>query len=56
MRKASKQNADAFEVAVEGSFHSSRRILEGLVATPPQRMRARFEELKRLRVKGSEAR
>ena len=50
-RKPSKQNADAFEVAVEEIFQSSKRMLEGLVATTPPRSRARFEELKRLRFK-----
>jgi hypothetical protein len=50
-RKPSKQNADAFEVAVEEIFQSSKRMLEGLVATTPPRSRARFEELKKLRFK-----
>jgi len=50
-RKPSKQNADAFEVAVEEIFQSSKRMLEGLVATTPPRGRARFEELKKLRFK-----
>ena len=50
-RKPSKQNADAFEVAVEEIFQSSKRMLEGLVATTPPRDRARFEELKRVRFK-----
>lgn len=50
-RKPSKQNTDAFEVAVEEIYQSSKRMLEGLVATTPPRNRARFEELKRLRFK-----
>ena len=55
-RKPSKQNVDAFEVAVEEIYRSSRRLLDGLVATTPPRDRARFEELKRLRFKKAEAR
>lgn len=50
-RKPSKQNTDAFEVAVEEIYQSSKSMLEGLVATTPPRNRARFEELKRLRFK-----
>lgn len=55
-RKPSKQNVDAFEVAVEEIYRSSRRLLDGLVATTPPRDRARFEALKRLRFKKAEAR
>ncbi|QRK10933.1 DUF2277 domain-containing protein [Archangium violaceum] len=55
-RKPSKQNADAFEVAVEEIFQSSKRMLEGLVATTPPRNRARFEEMKKLRFKKAEPR
>ncbi len=55
-RKPSKQNTDAFDVAVEEIYQSSKRLLEGLVATTPPRSRARFEELKRLRFKKAAAR
>ncbi|QSQ22015.1 DUF2277 domain-containing protein [Pyxidicoccus parkwayensis] len=55
-RKPSKQNTDAFEVAVEEIYRSSKRMLDGLVATTPPRNRARFEELKRLRYKKAEQR
>jgi hypothetical protein len=55
-RKPSKQNEDAFEVAVEAIFQSSKRMLEGLVATTPPKDRARFEELKKLRFKKAAAR
>lgn len=50
-RKPSKQNTDAFEVAVEEIFQSSKRMLDALVATTPPKDRARFEALKRLRYK-----
>ncbi|MCI0669413.1 MAG: DUF2277 domain-containing protein [Myxococcaceae bacterium] len=55
-RKPSKQNSDAFDVAVEEIFQSSRRMLEGLVATTPPRDRARFEAMKKLRFRKAEAR
>lgn len=55
-RKPSKQNEDAFEVAVEEIFQSSKRMLEGLVATTPPKDRVRFEELKRMRFKKAESR
>jgi hypothetical protein len=55
-RKPSKQNADAFEVAVEEIFQSSKRMLEGLVATTPPRDRARFEAMKKMRFKKAEPR
>ncbi|MFY0574829.1 DUF2277 domain-containing protein [Cystobacter fuscus] len=55
-RKPSKQNADAFEVAVEEIFQSSKRMLEGLVATTPPRDRVSFEAAKRLRFKKAEPR
>jgi hypothetical protein len=55
-RKPSKQNADAFEVAVEEIFQSSKRMLEGLVATTPPKDRARFESMKKLRFKKAEQR
>jgi hypothetical protein len=55
-RKPSKQNADAFEIAVEEIFQSSKRMLEGLVATTPPRDRARFETMKKLRFKKAEPR
>lgn len=55
-RKPSKQNTAAFDAAVEEIFQSSRRLLEGLVATTPPRDRARFESLKQLRYKKAEAR
>ncbi|MCE9666413.1 DUF2277 domain-containing protein [Myxococcus stipitatus] len=55
-RKPSRQNTDAFEVAVEEIFQSSKRMLEGLVATTPPRDRRKFEELKRLRFRKAEAR
>lgn len=55
-RKPSKQNVDAFEVAVEEIFQSSKRMLEGLVATTPPRDRARFESMKKLRFKKAEQR
>ncbi|AGC43902.1 hypothetical protein MYSTI_02586 [Myxococcus stipitatus DSM 14675] len=54
-RKPSKQNADAFDVAVEEIYQSSKRMLEGLVATTPPRDRMKFEALKRLRYKKAEA-
>ena len=54
-RKPSKQNTDAFEVAVEEIFQSSKRMLEGLVATTPPRDRVKFEALKRLRYKNNTA-
>lgn len=50
-RKPSKQNTDAFDVAVEEIYQSSKRMLEVLVATTPPRDRVRFEALKRLRYK-----
>nr|BDT33064.1 DUF2277 domain-containing protein [Myxococcus sp. MH1] len=50
-RKPSKQNTDAFDVAVEEIYQSSKRMLDGLVATTPPRDRVRFEALKRLRYK-----
>ncbi|MFY1825734.1 DUF2277 domain-containing protein [Myxococcus fulvus] len=50
-RKPSKQNTDAFDVAVEEIYQSSKRMLDGLVATTPPRDRVRFEALKRLRFK-----
>ncbi|NOJ83183.1 DUF2277 domain-containing protein [Myxococcus xanthus] len=55
-RTPSKQNTDAFEVAVEEIFQSSKRMLEGLVATTPPKDRARFEAMKRLRYKKAESR
>ncbi|MCP3097394.1 DUF2277 domain-containing protein [Myxococcus sp. K15C18031901] len=55
-RKPSKQNTDAFEVAVEEIFLSSKRMLDGLVASTPPRDRARFEELKRLKYRKADAR
>jgi hypothetical protein len=55
-RKPSKQNTDAFEVAVEEIFQSTRRMLDGLVATTPPRDRVKFEELKRLRFKKAASR
>lgn len=55
-RKPSKQNTDAFDIAVEEIYQSSKRMLDGLVATTPPRSRARFEELKRLRFKKAEQR
>ena len=55
-RKPSKQNEEAFAVAVEEIFQSSKRMLEGLVATTPPRDRARFESMKRLRFKKAETR
>ncbi|AEI67185.1 DUF2277 domain-containing protein [Corallococcus macrosporus] len=55
-RAPSKQNTDAFERAVEEIYQSSKRMLDGLVATTPPRDRARFEELKRLRFKKAAAR
>lgn len=55
-RKPSKQNTDAFEVAVEEIFQSSKRLLEGLVATTPPKDRVKFEELKRLRFKKAASR
>ncbi|WP_338873566.1 DUF2277 domain-containing protein [Myxococcus stipitatus] len=54
-RKPSKQNADAFDVAVEEIYQSSKRMLEGLVATTPPRDRMKFEALKRLRYKKANA-
>ncbi|WP_342381924.1 DUF2277 domain-containing protein [Myxococcus stipitatus] len=54
-RKPSKQNTDAFDVAVEEIYQSSKRMLEGLVATTPPRDRMKFEALKRLRYKKAEA-
>ncbi|RKH14609.1 DUF2277 domain-containing protein [Corallococcus praedator] len=55
-RKPSKQNADAFDVAVEEIYQSSKRMLDGLVATTPPRDRAKFEALKKLRFKRAEPR
>jgi hypothetical protein len=54
-RKPSKQNTDAFEVAVEEIFQSTRRMLDGLVATTPPRDRSAFEAKKKLRFKKAEA-
>lgn len=54
-RKPSKQNADAFEVAVEEIFQSSKKMLDGLVATTPPRDRAHFEEVQRMKFKKREA-
>ena len=53
-RKPSKQNTDAFDVAVEEIYQSSKRMLDGLVATTPPRDRAKFEALKKLRFKRAE--
>ncbi|MCY1047547.1 DUF2277 domain-containing protein [Corallococcus sp. bb12-1] len=55
-RKPSKQNTDAFDVAVEEIYQSSKRMLEGLVATTPPKDRAKFEALKKLRFKRAEPR
>ena len=55
-RKPSKQNTDAFDVAVEEIYLSSKRMLDGLVATTPPRDRAKFEALKKLRFKRAEPR
>ncbi|MCY1033740.1 DUF2277 domain-containing protein [Corallococcus sp. BB11-1] len=55
-RKPSKQNTDAFDVAVEEIYQSSKRMLDGLVATTPPRDRAKFEALKKLRFKRADAR
>ncbi|CAM4173942.1 MULTISPECIES: DUF2277 domain-containing protein [Corallococcus] len=55
-RKPSKQNTDAFDVAVEEIYQSSKRMLDGLVATTPPRDRAKFEALKKLRFKRAEPR
>ena len=55
-RKPSKQNTEAFDVAVEEIFQSSKRMLDGLVATTPPRDRLRFEELKRMHFKKAEGR
>ncbi|RKH41788.1 DUF2277 domain-containing protein [Corallococcus sicarius] len=55
-RKPSKQNTDAFDVAVEEIYQNSKRMLDGLVATTPPRDRAKFEALKKLRFKRAEPR
>ena len=55
-RKPSKQNTEAFDIAVEEIYQSSKRMLDGLVATTPPRDRLRFEELKRMRFKKAEGR
>ncbi|RYZ46351.1 MAG: DUF2277 domain-containing protein [Myxococcaceae bacterium] len=55
-RKPSKQNTDAFDVAVEEIYQSSKRMLDVLVATTPPRDRAKFEALKKLRFKRADAR
>ncbi|RKG75447.1 DUF2277 domain-containing protein [Corallococcus terminator] len=55
-RKPSKQNTDAFDIAVEEIYQSSKRMLEGLVATTPPKDRAKFEALKKLRFKRAEPR
>lgn len=55
-RAPSRQNAPAFERAVEEIFQSSRRLLDGLVATTPPRDRARVEALQRMRFERSERR
>ncbi|RYZ44003.1 MAG: DUF2277 domain-containing protein [Myxococcaceae bacterium] len=55
-RKPSKQNTDAFDIAVEEIYQSSKRMLDGLVATTPPRDRAKFEALKKLRFKRAEPR
>jgi hypothetical protein len=55
-RSPSKQNAEAFEAAVEEIFQSSQRLLAGLVTTAPPRDRARLEALKRLRFARKDAR
>ena len=54
-RKPSKQNTDAFEIAVEEIFQSTKRMLDGLVATTPPRDRSAFEARKKLRFKKAEA-
>ena len=54
--RPSKQNAEAFERAVEEIFGSSRRLLDGLVTTAPPRDRARVEALKRMRFAKAAAR
>jgi hypothetical protein len=48
-RAPSRQNAAAFEAAVAEVFQSSKRLLEGMVASTPPKDRARFEALKRMR-------
>lgn len=55
-RKPSKQNSEAFDIAVEEIFQSSQRMLEGLVASTPPRDRARFEELKRMKFRKAKGR
>ncbi|ADO73231.1 DUF2277 domain-containing protein [Stigmatella aurantiaca] len=55
-RNPSKQNARAFEVAIEEIFQSSKRMLDGLVTTAPPRDRAHFEAMKKLRFKRAEPR
>ncbi|AKQ66373.1 hypothetical protein A176_003285 [Myxococcus hansupus] len=55
-RAPSKANTEAFEKAVEEIYESSKRMLDGLVATTPPRDRARFEAMKRLRYKNAEPR
>lgn len=52
-RKPSQRNTEAFERAVEEIFQSSQRLLGELVAVTPPRDRARFESLKRARLKKS---
>ncbi|MBF5043210.1 DUF2277 domain-containing protein [Aggregicoccus sp. 17bor-14] len=48
-RAPSQKNAAAFEAAVEEVFQSSKRLLDGMVASTPPKDRARFEALKRMR-------
>lgn len=55
-RKPSKQNAEAFDVAVEEIFQSSKRMLEGLVTTAPPRDRTDFEARKRVRYQSARPR
>jgi hypothetical protein len=55
-RKPSKQNADAFEIAVEEIFQSTKRMLDGLVASTPPKDRSAFEAKRKLRFKKAEAR
>lgn len=48
-RKPSKQNTDAFEIAVEQIFSASKQMLDGLVATVPPRDRGSFEAVQKMK-------
>ena len=55
-RKPSKQNQAAFDAAVEEIYASSKRMLDGLVATTPPKDRASWEQVQKMKFQKREAR